>query len=230
MITKLKAVTNFAALDDADLVAHALAGAPQAFRAIMQRHNRRLYRVARGIVGGDVDAEDVLQEAYVRAFCHLNEFRGESRLSTWMTRIVINEALGRLRRQRDFVDLSVLDRNQEGQSKVLLFPGAPDPGDPEADAGRAQLRRLLERAVDTLPQEFRSVFMMREIEEMSVEETAAQLGIKPATVKTRLHRARRLLRQALDAELVCTMKDAFPFDGLRCARISDRVMQRLPKL
>ncbi|WP_243367819.1 RNA polymerase sigma factor [Microvirga solisilvae] len=230
MITKLKAIADYATLDEADLVAHALAGAPQAFRTIMQRHNRRLYRVARGIVGSDADAEDVLQEAYVRAFAHLSEFKGESRLSTWMTRIVINESLGRLRRERDLVDLSILDQPQEGQSKVLIFPGAPDPSDPEADAGRAQLRRLLEHAVDALPQEFRSVFMMREIEEMSIEETAAQLGIKPATVKTRLHRARRLLRHALDAELVCTMKDAFPFDGLRCARISDQVMQRLSKL
>jgi RNA polymerase sigma-70 factor, ECF subfamily len=227
MIMKLKAATDFAALDDTALVAQALAGAPQAFRSIMQRHNRRLYRVARGIIGNDTDAEDVLQEAYVRAFAHLSEFRGDSRLSTWMTRIVINEAVGRVRRRRDLVELSILDRSEEGQSKVLVFPGAAEQSDPEADAGRAQLRRLLERAVDALPPDFRSVFMMRELEEMSVEETAAQLGINPATVKTRLHRARRLLRQALDAELVSTMKDAFPFDGHRCERISDRVMQRL---
>lgn len=227
MIMKPEVATDFARLDDAALVAHALAGAPQAFRAIMQRHNRRLYRVARGIIGNDTDAEDVLQEAYVRAFAHLGEFRGDSRLSTWMTRIVINEALGRVRRRHEIVELSVLDRDQKGLPKVLIFPGAPDMSDPEADAARAQLRRLLERAVDGLPQDFRSVFMMREIEEMSVEETAIQLGINPATVKTRLHRARRLLRQAFDAELVSTLKDAFPFDGLRCARISDRVMQRL---
>ncbi len=198
-----------------------------AFRAIMQRHNRRLYRVARGILGNDAEAEDAVQEAYIRAFAHLGEFRGEARLSTWLTRIVINEALGRVRRRHELVELSLLDRSEGGQPRVLLFPGPFGQSDPEADAARAQFRRLLERAVDGLPQEFRAVFMMREIEEMSIEETALQLGINPATVKTRLHRARRLLRQAFDAELVSTLKDAFPFDGQRCTRIADRVMLRL---
>lgn len=192
----------------------------------MQRYNRRLYRVARGVVGNDAEAEDAVQEAYLQAFAHLDDFRGEARLSTWLTRIVVNEALGRIRRRRELVELSLLDRMEDGQPRVLIFPGAPSASDPESDAGRAQLRRLLERTVDSLPPHFRSVFMMREIEEMSVEETAAQLGISPATVKTRLHRARRLLRQALDAQFVSTLKDAFPFDGLRCARIADRVMQR----
>jgi RNA polymerase sigma-70 factor, ECF subfamily len=227
MRTMQDAVADLEALDDAGLVGRALAGEPQAFRMIMQRHNRRLYRVARGIVGNDAETEDAVQEAYLQAFAHLSDFRHEARLSTWLTRIVINEALARVRRRRELIELSLLDRAADGSLRVLLLPHAPSPSDPESDAGRAQLRRMLERAVDELPPNFRTVFIMREIEEMSVEETASQLGISPATVKTRLHRARRLLRRAFDAHLVSTLKDAFPFDGMRCARIADRVMQRL---
>ncbi|WP_414471587.1 RNA polymerase sigma factor [Microvirga sp. M2] len=227
MRIRMEAVTDPGALDDSGLVRHALAGEGQAFRIIMQRHNRRLYRVARGILGNDAEAEDAVQETYLQAFSHLQDFRGDARLSTWLTRIVINEALGRVRRRRDLVDLSLLDRMEGGQARVLMFPGPSNPSDPEDDAGRARLRRMIERAVDGLPPDFRSVFMMREIEEMSIEETASQLGINPATVKTRLHRARLLLRRALAAQLVSTLKDAFPFDGLRCARIAERVMRRL---
>lgn len=222
----MEAVADLGALDESGLVRSALTGEAQALRAIMQRHNRRLYRVARGILGNDAEAEDAVQEAYLQAFSHLKDFRGEARLSTWLTRIVINEALGRVRRRRDVVELGRLDRMADQPAQVLLFPGAPDPGDPEEEAGRAQFRRLLEHAVDGLPPDFRSVFMMRDIEEMSVEETAAQLGLNPATVKTRLHRARRLLRQALAAQFVSTLKDAFPFDGRRCGRLTERVLRR----
>jgi len=230
MPMKPEAVADWAALDDQGLVRQALAGAPQAFRAIMQRHNRRLYRVARGIVGNETDAEDVLQEAYMRAFAHLNEFRGEARLSTWLTRIVINEALGRVRRKRELVELSHLERAERKTAQILMFPTVPASSDPEADAANAQLRRILEQAVDELPQSFRIVFMMRDMEEMSIEETAAQLGIAPATVKTRLHRARRMLRKAFDRRLISTLRDAFPFAGQRCAGIVERVMERLPDL
>jgi RNA polymerase sigma-70 factor, ECF subfamily len=193
----------------------------------MQRHNRRLYRVARGVTGDDIEAEDVVQESYLRAFTHLNTFRGEARLSTWLTRIVLNEALGRMRRRREILDLHALDRIEDGQAQILMFPQPSAPQDPEAEAGRAQLRRMVEQALDDLPEAFRSVFVMREIEEMSTEETASHLGIRPETVKTRLHRARRLLQKALHAQFVATLKDAFPFDGLRCNRVTDRVMQRL---
>jgi RNA polymerase sigma-70 factor (ECF subfamily) len=230
MPRKPEAVADWATLDDEGLVKLALAGAPQAFRAIMQRHNRRLYRVARGIVGNDPDAEDVLQEAYVRAFAHLGEFRREARLSTWLTRIVINEALGRTRRRHELVELSHVERAEKGTAQILMFPTVPVSSDPEADAASAQLRRMLERAVDELPPNFRIVFMMRDMEEMSIEETAAQLGISPATVKTRLHRARRMLRQALDRRLVSTLRDAFPFEGMRCVGVTERVMEKLPGL
>src|SRR5262245_438684 len=184
-------------LQDNELVELAGSGDATAFRTIMQRHNRRVYRVARGVLGDDPEAEDVVQETYVKAFQNLAGFRGESSLATWLTRIAINEALGRKRRRRPTVDLDVLDTDQLGEMRVLLFPGAAAASNPEADANRAEIRRLLETAVDDLPEPFRIVFVMRDIEQMSVEETAEQLQILPETVKTRLHRARRLLRQAL---------------------------------
>jgi RNA polymerase sigma-70 factor, ECF subfamily len=218
---------DLTSLTDIDLVSYARAGSPDAFRMIMQRHNRRLYRVARGVTGNDIEAEDVVQESYLCAFTHLDTFRGEARLSTWLTRIILNKALARVRRRREIFDLSTLERIDDGRAQILMFPQPSASQDPEAEAGRAQLRRLVEQALDDLPEAFRSVFVMREIEEMSIEETASHLGIRPETVKTRLHRARRLLQKALHAQFVVTLKDAFPFDGSRCNRVTDRVMQRL---
>ena len=213
---------------DEHLVALALRGEGSAFRAIIQRYNRRLYRIARGIVRDDGEAEDILQDAYVRAFAALSQFHGNASLSTWLTRIVLNEALGRLRRQRRTVTLDVLDQAaHQGDSHVIMFPGVSVAPDPESAAARAEVRRLLEHAVDELPDSFRLVFMMRDIEGLSIEETAANLNIPPATVKTRLHRARRLLRQALDEKLGLVLRDTFPFDGARCARVADRVLARL---
>jgi RNA polymerase sigma-70 factor, ECF subfamily len=215
-------------LDDGALVARASQRDEAAFRLIMQRHNRRLYRVARAVLGNDADAEDVVQETYFRAFRHLDGFRGEARLSTWLTRIALNEALGRIRDQRPTTDLKHLDAiNEQGESRVVFLPSARQDSNPEASAARAEVRRLLERAVDQLPGPFRSVFVMRDIEEMSVEETASQLGLRPETVKTRLHRARRLLRQSLNETLASTLVDAFPFAGTRCARITEAVLDRL---
>lgn len=223
-------LSDLSALKDEDLVLHAQDGNPDAFRIIMQRHNRRLYRVARGVTGNDIEGEDVVQESYLHAFAHLDAFRGEARLSTWLTRIVLNEAMGRLRRRRSIVELSVWEQMEGAQAQIVMFPQPQQASqDPEAEAGRAQLRRIVEQAVDDLPEAFRSVFIMRELEEMSIEETAAHLGIRPETVKTRLHRARRLLQKALRARFVATLKDAFPFDGSRCNRIAERVMQRLER-
>src|SRR4051812_8456659 len=171
------ALPDLTSLDDMALVSHARAGNSDAFRTIMQRHNRRLYRAARGGTGNDIEAADVVQESYLRAFTHLDTFRGEARLSTWLTRIVLNEALGRMRRRREILDLSALDRIEGGQAQILMFPQPSTSHDPEAEAGRAQLRRMVEQALDNLPEAFRSVFVMREIEEMSTEETASHLGI-----------------------------------------------------
>jgi RNA polymerase sigma-70 factor (ECF subfamily) len=215
-------------LDDAKLIELARTGDPGVFRAIMQRHNRRLYRVARGVLGDDAEAEDVVQEAYMRAFENLAGFRGESSLATWLTRIAVNEALGRKRKRRPTIDLRDLDTiDEQGEVRVLIFPGARAGANPEADVTRAEVRRLLERAVDDLPQPFRVVFVMRELEQMSVEETASQLDILPETVKTRLHRARRLLRETLQEKLGSVLQDTYAFDGERCERITRTVLHRL---
>ncbi len=220
---------NMDALPDRDLIGFASQGNAAAFRSIMQRHNHRLYRLARGILRDDSEAEDAVQEAYVRAFTNLAEFRGDAKLSTWLTRIVLNEALGRLRRQRPTVELTVLDSAHGRQgAEIIPFPLTDAAADnPERSAARREIRHLLERAVDDLPEPFRVVFVMRAIEEMSVEETAAHLNLRPETVKTRLHRARRLLREKLDAQLASTLTDAFPFAGARCVGIADAVLNRL---
>jgi RNA polymerase sigma-70 factor, ECF subfamily len=215
-------------LDDGALVNLALQREEAAFRLIMQRHNRRLYRVARGVLGNDAEAEDVVQETYVRAFTHLKGFRGEARLSTWLTRIALNEALGRIRERRPTTDLNHLDAmNERGESHGIFLPSARQDDNPEASAARAEVRRLLERAVDQLPGPFRSVFVMRDIEEMSVEETAFHLGLRSETVETRLYRARRLLRKSLDSTLSSALADTFPFAGARCARITASVLERI---
>lgn len=218
---------DLAAASDAELVSRSCRGEGAAFAAIMQRYNRRLYRVARGILRDDAEAEDALQEAYLRAYGALHLFRGEAGLATWLTRIVMNEALGRSRRRRPTEELSVLERGENGGGCVIRFPGLTGAADPEATAARSEVRRLLESAVDELPDPFRMVFVMREIEEMTTEETAGQLGIRPETVKTRLHRARMLLRRSLDAKLASTLRDTFPFDGARCGRMTEAVLDRL---
>lgn len=221
-------ILDLDALPDAELVGLARQGNGSAFRAIMQRHNRRLYRVARSVLQDDSEAEDVVQEAYVRAFGALSDFRGDSSLSTWLTRIALNEALGRRRRRRPVVDLAALEtQGARDQARVVPFPGTEAESDPERAAARQEIRRLLERAIDDLPGPFRVVFVMRAIEEMSVAETASYLGLREETVKTRLHRARRLLRRALDERLASALEGTFPFAGARCARITQRVLVRL---
>ena len=219
---------DYAGLAESDLVARARAGDREAFRAIMTRCNQRLFRIARAVVRDEAEAEDVLQEAYVRAFGAIAGFRGEAGIATWLTRIVLNEAHGRLRRRRDMVDLAALEAAQAG-AQVLNFPGMARSEDPEADAARAQIRRILERAVDALPEPFRLVFILREVEELSAEETAQHLNLKVETVKTRLHRARRRLREALDAQLADVMVGAYPFLGARCERITAAVLERLSR-
>jgi RNA polymerase sigma-70 factor, ECF subfamily len=220
-------IRDLHALEDADLVRMAVQRDEVAFRVIMQRHNRRLYRCARSIVRDDSEAEDIVQEAYVNAFNSLASFRGTSSLATWLTRITLNEALARVRRRRPTVPLAALERPERDNAQIIQFPLMGTNPDPERTAAQREIRRLIERAIDDLPEPFRIVFVMREIEEMSVEEAANFLGLRQATVKTRLYRARRLLRKALNAQLATALADAFPFDGMRCARMSDAVLQRL---
>jgi len=220
-------IKDLHAQTDAELVRLALQNDEAAFRAIMQRHNRRLYRCARSIVRDDAEAEDIVQETYVDAFGKLASFRGESSLATWLTRMALNEALGRVRRRRVTVELSVLDAVEPSKVRVVPFPLVATHFDPERIAAQREMRRLIERAIDDLPELFRVVFVMRDVEGMSIEETAAYLDVRPATVKTRLHRARRLLRRALDAQLATALVDAFPFAGTHCARMTDAVLHRL---
>jgi RNA polymerase sigma-70 factor (ECF subfamily) len=213
--------------DEATLVARAVQKDEGAVRAIIQRHNRRLYRLARSVVRDDSEAEDVLQDAYVRAFTHLATFRGDASLGTWLSRIVLNEALGRLRRKRPTVELSEIDRARLPQADVIPFPLAHQQPDPERTMAQRQIHAMLEQAIDDLPDAFRTVLVARVIEDMSIEETAALLELRPETVKTRLHRARTLLKQAMEKHLGAALTDAFPFDGRRCERVADAVVARL---
>ena len=215
-----------AALDDVELAGRALARDAGAFRAIMQKHNRRLYRIARGILRNDAEAEDAVQDAYGSAFTHLASYRGESTLATWLSRIVMNEALGRLRLRRATVDLAALE-SARSEADIIRFPLATSGDDPERTMAQRQILRLVEQATDNLPEVFRLVFVTRVIEGMSVEETSELLGIKPETVKTRLHRARQLVRDQLDKQIGPVLTDAFPFAGRRCKRMTEAVMARL---
>jgi len=212
--------------DDAELVQRALARDDAAFRTIMERYNRRLYRIARSILRNDSEAEDVVQEAYVNAFAHLDSFRGESSLATWLSRITMNEALGRLRREHPAVGLETFE-TQRTEAQIIQFPQTVTSGDPERTMAQREILQLVERATDNLPEIFRIVFITRVIEGMSVEETADLLGLQPQTVKTRLHRARRLVREQLDKQIGPVLMDAFPFAGRRCERMTNAVMQRL---
>jgi RNA polymerase sigma-70 factor, ECF subfamily len=212
--------------DDASLVRRALARDDTAFRTIMERNNRRLYRIARGILRNDTEAEDVVQEAYVSAFTHLDGFRGDASLATWLGRITMNEALGRLRRERLAVDLDTFEA-QRTEAQIIQFPQTVTSDDPERTMAQREILQLVEQATDNLPEIFRIVFITRVIEGMSVEETADLLGLRPETVKTRLHRARRLVREQLDKKIGPVLMEAFPFAGKRCERMTNTVMQRL---
>jgi RNA polymerase sigma-70 factor (ECF subfamily) len=211
---------------DLDLVRRALAREAGAFRTIMQTYNRRLFRLARSILRSDSEAEDAVQEAYVRAFSHLDGFRGESTLSTWLSRIVINESLRLLRRRRPTTEFSTWEKHVT-EATIIPFPHPAAADDPERTMARQQILQLVEKATDALPEVFRRVFVMRAIEGLSVETTAELLGVPAATVKTRLHRARRLLRAQLDKQVGTLLPDTFPFAGVRCERLTNCVLRRL---
>ena len=214
------------AIAEAELVARARERDETAIRSIMQANNRRLYRLARGILRNDGEAEDVVQETYVRAFTHLAEFRGDSSLATWLARIAMNEALGRLRRQRPAVELSSLPPGTL-EAQIIQFPHSAQSEDPEKSMAQREIQHVVEHAIDELPAAFRIVFITRVIEGMNVEETAEILGLKPETVKTRLHRARAMLRDNVEKKIGPVVMDAFPFAGKRCERLTDAVLKRL---
>lgn len=225
-LAMLRQQTEIEGLGDEDLVDLARRGGENAVRALIKRNNQRLFRVARAGLRNDGEAEDVVQETYVRAFTNLETFRGDSGFATWLTRIALNEALGRVRRRKPAADLSELDA-AAGGGRVIMFPTSMAPPGADSELARSQVRAFLEKAVDDLPEAFRLVFILRDIEEMSTEETANQLSLKPETVKTRLHRARSLMRKAIEKRLSASFSELFPFDGARCARMADRVVERL---
>ena len=203
-----------------------------AFEQIIRRHNATLYRVARTYARDEDEAEDVVQETFVRAYRHIAEFRGAAALRTWLTRIAINEALRRRRADgsatRAGGDIAVLADIGVGKGMFATSPGGARHADtPESAAARAEYRAILERAIDALPPAFRAVFILRAVEDFSIEDTAACLDISVDTVKSRYHRARRRLRRTLDAELAAALTEVFPFGGRRCDRVVAGVFARL---
>ena len=203
---------------DTQLATLAAAGNTRAFEAIMRRHNRLLFRTARSILKRDADAEDAVQDTYLSAWRALGTFREDAKLSTWLVRIVLNEALKRVRRRASNVVMfdtgAAIDEEQLEASME-----ADHDEQPELAASRAEMRRLMESRIDELPELFRTVFMLRAVEEMSVEEVSAALDIPETTVRTRFFRARAQLREGLSRDMDFALEDAFSFDGARCDRI-----------
>jgi RNA polymerase sigma-70 factor, ECF subfamily len=199
-----------------------------AFESLMRTYNGKLFRIARAILKDDDEAEDALQDAYLEAYRHVNEFRGGSELSTWLTRIVVNQALMRLRKEkrRSSIVPFRTGASIDAESPETQVPDTRSES-PSAAAIRAETRRILERRIDELPSSFRAVFIMREVEDMGIDEIAECLSIAPATVRTRLFRARALLRAALARDIDLATGDVFAFAGARCDRIVASVLARV---
>ncbi len=231
------AATPPASPSDLELVASARAGSGTSFELIMRRHNRLLYRTARGIVADDAQAQDVVQDTYLRAFTKLDQFRAQSSLGTWLARIAINVALDMMRREGRHVSLESDDayaHSTHSSTPTLAssseYPMSSSPTAGEAAdvaAERGQMRGLLQAAISQLPPKYRSVFMLRAVEEMSVEETAFCLNLTVDVVKTRYLRARSMLRDALSARIEVHTPQVFAFDGANCDAVVVRVMAAL---
>lgn len=223
----MSAELDYQAMDDRTLARRFAARDPDAVRVITGRNNQRLYRVAWSILKDRAEAEDAVQSGYLRAFAAIDGFKGEAALSTWLTRIVINEALGKLRalrRRRTLIDGSSVVAIEEYRDKLMR---GSTQSSPEQAIARAELRRVLERAIGDLPDVFRTAFVLREIEHLAVEEVAEALGIPPATVKTRCLRARRRLQKALAPELENVLAGTFAFAGADCEAMTQRVLAAL---
>jgi RNA polymerase sigma-70 factor, ECF subfamily len=215
--------TTLSTATEEALIASARTGDEAAVRELIRRMNPRLFRIARGIVQSDAVAEEVVQETYLTAFTRLAEFEGRSRFSTWITRIAINTARMQLRQVRPQQEYDTVDETESSQ--IFAFPGQHHEL-PDSALGRSQLRGLLEAAIADLPSDLRLPFLLHEVESIKVREIADDLSLNPITVRTRLFRARRRLRTNLEAHVNGGFSSVFPFDGLRCARMADRVIQR----
>lgn len=217
-----------AGADDLELARDIVAGDTHAFELVMRRHNRMLFRVARSILVDEAESEDALQDAYLAAYTNIHSFQGGAKLSTWLARIVINEALGRLRKRKRTAVVVPFAATGHGESDNREDAMADASAEqPDAAAMRAELRQLLERRIDELPAQFRTVLILRDVEEMTVEEAAECLDIPAATVRTRAFRARALLRESLARDIDFATANAFEFAGERCDRIVATVLDRL---
>jgi RNA polymerase sigma-70 factor (ECF subfamily) len=225
MVSPSKAATSQEPLSDEEVVARVLAGQTAMFEIVMRRHNQRLYRVARAILRNDGEAEDVMQDAYVRAYEHLDQFAGRAKFSTWLTRIAVHEALARQHRGNRYQELEPeSERNGDPMDRFASL----EPN-PEQQASNSEIRRLLEEAVEKLPDAYRTIFMLCDVEEISTTDTANILEITEENVKVRLHRARALLRKGLYALAGIERKEAFNFHAVRCDRVVKNVFERIQK-
>lgn len=223
MLNALELVKN-PSLDDAEVVRRVLAGEVELFEVLLRRHDPRVYRTVRGVLRDDSEAEDAMQAAWVRAYQHLGEWAGASSFTTWLLKIAANEALGRLRKRGRYQPFE--DEDEEGYGGVM----DPRADDPEERAAAHETVRFIERAVDALPAPYRSVYMLREVEQLSTAETAEALGLTEEAVKVRLHRARGMLRDALGEAVGRAAPEAFQFLAPRCNRMVDRVMSAIATL
>jgi RNA polymerase sigma-70 factor, ECF subfamily len=214
-------------LTDAEIVRRVRAGDRALFEILMRRHNQRVYRATRAVVKDERDVEDVMQQAYVNAFTHLHQFEERSQFSTWLTRIALNEAFGRRRKLQVESKARVESDVEEYPGEFMASIPSPQP-DPERQAYARELHRVLEEAVDALPEAYRTVFMLRDIEGLSTSETGEGLGIGEEAVKTRLHRARAMIRRAISARIGAAAPSAFQFEAPRCDRVVAAVFARIP--
>jgi len=225
MVSPAEVATSQEPLSDEEVVTRVLAGETGLFEIVMRRHNQRLYRVARAILRNDGEAEDVMQDSYVRAYEHLDQFAGRAKFSTWLTRIAVHEALARQRRGSRYQELEPMSE-REGDPMDRFASVTPNP---EQQASNSEIRRLLEEAVEKLPDSYRIVFVLRDVEEMSTTDAAEALEITEENVKIRLHRARVLLRKSLYARAGIERKEAFNFNAVRCDRVVKNVFERIQK-
>jgi len=212
-------------LSDQEVVRRVLEGETALFELIMRRYNQRLYRVARAILRDDADAEDVMQEAYVRAYEHLGQFAGRSQFATWLTRIAIHEALARLQRRKRTDQLGANARGEIGIDREVDV--AASALNPEEQLSVSELGRALENAILSIPEQYRLVLMLRDVEQLSTTETAATLELSEENVKVRLHRARAMVRKNLFAQAGSEAPRAFGFMGERCDRVVAQVMAKI---
>jgi RNA polymerase sigma-70 factor (ECF subfamily) len=210
-------------LSDEEVIERVLAGETEMFEIVMRRHNTRLYRAALAILRNDGEAEDVMQDAYVRAYEHLAQFSGKAQFSTWLTRIAVHEALARRHRDNRFEEPErIPERDGDAMDRFASLTPSP-----EREASNSELRKLLEDAIETLPDSYRAVFMLRDVEEMSTSDAAYALDISEENVKVRLHRARAFLRNSLYELADIERRGVFSFNAVRCDRVVKNVFARL---